>query len=475
MLNAHRVADIRDAEAAAMVRVGPDELMQRAADGLAHELSQRIPPGAPTVMLIGPGNNGGDALFAAARLCHAGRSVDLCLLDQQTVHATGLDAAITAGAQVIGAPADHRFVVDAIFGIGARPGLTGKALDWVEWVRHTQPYVIAVDVPSGIGVDDGTCPEAVMPADLTITFGTYKIGTLIGPGGAVSGQQIPVRVDIGLGPHLTEPAVQAFEPSDGVQFAKLLTPSATSHKYSRGVLGVRAGSAEFAGAAHLVVAGAQAGPAGMLRFIGEQGLTARVVDRAPEVVGAAGRVQAWVVGPGGPTSADPLDEALADSVPLVVDATALHYLPPRFNVDAVLTPHAGELAAMLQTDREAVEADPLGHATAAAQRWRATVLLKGARTLIVAADGRVRVNLRGTPWLATAGSGDVLAGLLGSLLAAGLPGFDAASVAAYVHGVAGERAAALHSFVARDIAVELRRVLRDFVTDRASTAAENGL
>src|SRR5690606_2539174 len=139
----------------------------------------------------------------------------------------------------------------------------------------------------------------------------------------------------------------------------------------------------YAGAAHLCVAGAQAGPAGMIRFVGAPELSHRVVDRAPEVVAGAGRVQAWVLGPGGEDSAEPLAAALADEVPVVVDATALGHLPESFSVDALLTPHAGELATMLGTERAEVEADPLSHARRAAERWGATVLLKGPRTLVV--------------------------------------------------------------------------------------------
>src|SRR5690606_32655447 len=158
------------------------------------------------------------------------------------------------------------------------------------------------------------------------------------------------------------PALESLESTDGFRFRDRIVPSAADHKYSRGVLGVRAGSSAYAGAAHLCVAGAQAGPAGMIRFVGEFELSRRVVDRAPEVVAGAGRVQAWVVGPGGEDSPDPLADALADGVPVVVDATALAHLPESFGVDALLTPHAGELAAMLGTERDEVEADPLSHA-----------------------------------------------------------------------------------------------------------------
>jgi hydroxyethylthiazole kinase-like uncharacterized protein yjeF len=199
----------------------------------------------------------------------------------------------------------------------------------------------------------------------------------------------------------------------------------------------------------------------MVRFVGSAALGARVVDRAPEVVLSSGRVQSWVVGPGGGAEAgDQLKTALAQGVPTVIDADALAALPPALEVPAVLTPHAGELATMLGTSREAIEADPLGSVTAAAERWACTVLLKGPRTLIATSGRPTRVNLTGTPWLGTAGSGDVLAGLVGALLASGLDTHDAASVGAFLHGRAAERIGG--PLTARDIAATLPKVITEF-------------
>ncbi|MET0467477.1 MAG: NAD(P)H-hydrate epimerase [Aeromicrobium sp.] len=457
MLTAHTVAQVRAAEEVAAASQGWDALMQRAATGLAHQVAQVVSAHETLVVLVGPGNNGGDALFAAAHWCREGRRVNLCLLDESAVHEAGLEAALEAGARVVEQPDGHRFVVDALFGIGARPGLEGTAAAWAQWIERERPFVVAVDVPSGIGVDDGRLDGPAIRADLTVTFATAKYGLLVGPAADLAGE---VRVvDIGL--DLSgEPALEALGPRDGAAFRDTIVPGRDDHKYTRGVLGVRAGSPQYAGAAHLCVAGAQAGPAGMIRFVGAQELARRVVDRAPEVVARRGRVQAWVVGSGGEDTPAPLAAALQDGVPVVVDATALHHLPDSFEVDALLTPHAGELAAILHTDRESVEADPLRHAREAAERWNATVLLKGPHTVIAATDGRVRVNLTGTPWLGTAGAGDVLAGFIGSLLATGLDSFDAASVGALLHGLAAERLDG--PFVASDVARELRPVLRDF-------------
>jgi hydroxyethylthiazole kinase-like uncharacterized protein yjeF len=294
-----------------------------------------------------------------------------------------------------------------------------------------------------------------------VTFGTYKAALLADPGAAAAGATS--LVDIGLGPHLPLPSIEAIEASDGHLLDSVL-PGEASHKYSRGVLGIAAGSDAYAGAAHLCVAGAQAGLAGMIRFVGNTGLSQRVVDRAPEVVAGRGRVQAWVVGPGGGDDAEAqLAMALEDRVPVVIDASALQHIPGAFEVPALLTPHAGELAAMLDTTREAVEGDPLGHASQAAKRWNATVLLKGRRTLVVQTGAPVRVNRSGSSWLGTAGAGDVLAGLAGSLLAAGLDPRDAGSIAAYLHGAASVRVNPGGPIVATDVAYELPATVAAFV------------
>lgn len=462
MLTAHTVAQVRSAEERLAAETGWDALMQRAARGLADALAD-VPAGESVVVLVGPGNNGGDALFAATHLLARGVRVDLALLDPDVVHREGLAAAEAAGARRVPDPGDQRWCLDALLGIGARAGLEGRAAAWARWTHGTDAHVVAVDVPSGVAVDTGAAPGVHVRADRTVTFGATKVCSLVGPAADAGGAASPHVVDIGLGPHLDPPAVTALEAHDGSLLATH-APGASSHKYARGVVGVAAGSDAYAGAAHLCVAGAQSGLAGMVRFVGTDALAARVVDRAPEVVHGAGRVQAWVVGPGaGDDVAERLAACLADEVPLVVDAGALEHLPEPVGVAALLTPHAGELARMLDVERADVEADPLEHARRAAARWRATVLLKGARTLVVDPDGRVAVNLSGTPWLGTAGSGDVLAGLAASLLAGGADPFDAGRLAAFLHGAAGVRANPGGPVVASDVAAALPGTVAAFL------------
>lgn len=450
-----------------MEQIGSDALMQRAAEGLAHQMSD-IPGGARVLMLIGPGNNGGDALFAATHLLRRSVAVDLCALDPQKVHTSGWQAALAAGAGVITEhnvrqyAGEYEWVVDALFGIGARAPLRDLAAELADAVAGAR--ILAVDVPSGIDVDGGTVPGPAVQARRTVTFGTYKPGLLLSPAAECAGTDVAELVDIGLADQLGPPQFEAIEPDDGAMLAGRLFASNVIHKYTRGVVGVAAGSDEFAGAAHLAIAGAQAGPAGMIRFLGDAELSHRVVDRAPEVVAGRGQVQAWVTGSGGGRdAAETLRSVLDDGVPTVIDADALNALPETFGAPAVLTPHAGELARMLDVARDAVESDPLTYGWAAAERWNSTVLLKGKRTCVFTPGEPVRVNLSGTPWLATAGAGDVLAGFIGSLLAAGVPPHDAASIGAYLHGAAAVHANPGGPVVAHEVADFLPRVTAGFL------------
>lgn len=461
MLRAYTVAAVRAAEAALMAQVPEGELMRRAARGLAEAL-HFIHVDDDLLVLVGPGDNGGDALFAAALLAGRGVRVQLCALDIDTVHRSGLAAALAAGAEIVDEPSEADFVLDGLFGIGARAGLGGRSARLAEAVRGRD--VIAVDLPSGVDVDTGAIPGTAVSAETTITFGAYKICHFVGP----AGQNTPIRpwlVDIGLQAHLPQPDLEVIDRHDWHIVARHLFTGEVSHKYTRGVVGIAAGSEQYAGAAHLCVAGAQAGPAGMVRFLGSPELDRRVVDRAPEVVAGEGRCQAWVVGPGtGDDAASRLERVLSFGVPVVVDADALAHIPDSFDVPALLTPHAGELAAMLGIDRDEVEADPWTHVHRAAERWQCSVLLKGERTVVATPGLPTRANTSGTPWLGTAGSGDVLAGFAGSLMAAGLSAHDAGSVGAFLHGLAGERCSRGGPFTASDVAAALPGELAEFLS-----------
>jgi len=323
---------------------------------------------------------------------------------------------------------------------------------------------VAVDTPSGVGVDTGETPEEHVRADVTVTFGTHKAAHLLDPAAQAAGTVH--LVDIGLDDDLPDAGIEALTAPDVA--ALLPRPTPDAHKYTRGVVGVRAGSSTYPGAGLLCVAGAATGLVGMVRYVGDETVADRVREQHPEVVGD-GRVQAWAVGSGGGDRAgEHLGAALADEVPVVIDADALQHVREHaghagdhLGSARVLTPHAGEMAALLGTDRAEVEARPLHHARSAARDLDATVLLKGRRTVVASPDGRVRVTTSGTPWLATAGAGDVLTGLLGALLAAGLEPLDAASVASWLHGTAASYAGA--PLVAGDVARAVPRVVRDLL------------
>ncbi|MDF1603558.1 NAD(P)H-hydrate dehydratase [Nocardioides sp. YIM 152315] len=454
MRRAHTVEQVRAAEAELMARLPGGALMQRAAAGLAYAVVDLLGSayGRRVLLLVGSGDNGGDALYAGALLARRGAGVEAWLLSDHA-HEGGIAALRAAGGRVIdGSPARPEVVVDGIVGIGGRPGLrpeAQRALALVEGVP-----VVAVDTPSGVDVDTGELDGPHVSAHVTVTFGTHKVAHLVDPASQHCG--VVHLVDLGL--ELPDPTVEALQPEDVA--ALLPRPAPDAHKYTRGVVGVRAGSAHYPGAALLSVAGAGSGLVGMVRYVGPAEVADRVRLRHPEVVGA-GRVQAWVVGSGGGAHAgDELRAALADDVPTLVDADALAHLPERVPPETVLTPHAGELAAMTGADRADVEARPLHHARTAAARYGCTVLLKGRHTLVADPDGRVRTTTTGTPWLATAGAGDVLGGLVGALLAGGLTAYDAASVGSWLHGAAATLAGHGGPLVASDIAAAIPDAVR---------------
>jgi ADP-dependent NAD(P)H-hydrate dehydratase / NAD(P)H-hydrate epimerase len=446
MRSAHTVEQVRAAEAELMARLPEGALMQRAAHGLAYAVLDLLGAayGRRVLLLVGSGDNGGDALYAGARLARRGVQVEAWPLSDRA-HPAGLDALRRAGGRVIhGDPTRPDLVIDGIVGIGGKPGLRPDAERALATVAGVP--VVAVDTPSGVDVDTGELDGAHVSAALTVTFGTHKIAHLVDPAAAAAGAV--QLVDIGL--DLPPAAVESLQAGDVA--ALVPRPASDAHKYTRGVVGIRAGSREYPGAALLSVAGAGSGLAGMVRYVGDDEVAGRVREAHPEVVGT-GKVQAWVVGSGsGGDAESALDAALADRVPLVVDADALMLAERGQDVPRVLTPHAGELARMLGTDRDLVETQPLRHARDAAETYAAVVLLKGRHTLIAAPDGRVRVTTTGTPWLATAGAGDVLGGLIGALLAAGLSDFDAASVGSWVHGAAATLAARGGPITAGDVA-----------------------
>ena len=383
-----------------------------------------------------------------------------------------------AGYEVRRAIGHADLIIDGMLGIGGRGGLREPYATLAQLAANARNApTVAVDLPSGIDADTGVVAGPAVRADVTVTFGAVKPGLLIDPGAGHAG--VVELIDIGLGPYLeAPPAASAPQASDIA--ALLPRPTAESDKYRRGVLGLLAGSDRYTGAAVLAAGGAVNGGAGMVRLVTFPGSATAVRQLHPEVVitelagetstrsdapdssaesrGAprfphdVGRVQAWAVGSGMGTddaAATRLAAVLATSLPVLIDADGLAVLArhgellPR-SAPTLITPHAGELGRLLDAHPADIEARRLEHARRAADKLGVCVLLKGSTTVVAPPDGvdPVLVNTTGTPWLATAGTGDVLAGLAGALLAQGLLPPQAAIAAAYLHGLAARLAAA---------------------------------
>jgi ADP-dependent NAD(P)H-hydrate dehydratase / NAD(P)H-hydrate epimerase len=368
-------------------------------------------------------------------------------------------------------------IIDGMLGIGGKGGLREPYATLAQLAANAwRAITVAVDLPSGIDADTGTVAGPAVRADVTVTFGAVKPGLLIDPGAGQAG--VVEFIDIGLGPYLDGPP-EASAPQAHDIAALLPRPTAESDKYRRGVLGLLAGSDRYTGAALLSTGGAVRGGAGMVRLVTFPGAAAAVRQVHPEVIitelagetrirsessafnssdssprfpDDVGRVQAWAVGSGMGTddaAAKRLAAVLATSLPVLIDADGLTLLARHRDLlprpaPTLLTPHAGELGRLIDADPADIEARRLEHARRAATMLGACVLLKGSTTVIAPPDGvdPVLVNTTGTPWLATAGTGDVLAGLAGALLAQGLLPPQAAICAAYLHGLAGRLAAA---------------------------------
>ncbi|HEU5128710.1 MAG TPA: NAD(P)H-hydrate dehydratase [Glycomyces sp.] len=460
-------AAVRRAEAELMPKLPPGALMRRAAAGLATasaRLLQEAPGhvyGATVVVLAGPGDNGGDALYAAARLARRGAAVHAVPVMGPRVHRLAAEDLVRAGGRFTDRPPLRcDLLLDGILGIGGRPGLPDRAADLL--ARIDAARTVAVDVPSGVDVDTGAVPAAAVHADLTVAFGARKPCHVLGEAALRTGRL--EFVDIGLAPYLEpQPPVQIPGDADIADWWR--EPGPEDDKYTRGVVGVAAGSGRYPGAAVLAVGGALAGPAGYVRYAGaaaEAVRRGRAEVVCTDSVAAAGRTQAWLVGPGLGTDEHGLGElraVLARPIPAVIDADALSLIGEHPSVLAgrsepvVLTPHDREFERLYGSppgdDRAAA-------AAALAKRLNCTVLLKGHHTVVAASDGAVYVNPTGRPVLATAGSGDVLGGFLASLLASGLDGARAAVAAAFLQGRAAQAAEAAQATVtASDIAAAL--------------------
>ncbi|MCP2317639.1 yjeF C-terminal region, hydroxyethylthiazole kinase-related/yjeF N-terminal region [Nocardia amikacinitolerans] len=437
--------EVRAAEAELFTRVPEGMPMQRAAHGLATivagELRARTGgiAGRAVTLLVGSGDNGGDALWAGAKLRRRGVEVTAVLLDPARAHAKGLAALRASGGRVreeVGAP---DLVIDGIVGISGRGPLRPRAAELVAGVRVP---IVAADLPSGVDPDTGAVSGPAVRAAVTVAFGAYKPVHALAAAWCGRIELVPIGLE------LPEPELAALEPAE--IGARWPVPGATDDKYTQGVTGICAGSATYPGAAVLCTGGAVAATSGMVRYAGTG--ASQVLAHFPEVIAAqnvseTGRVQSWVFGPGAGTDADArarLEQILATDLPTVVDADGLTLLAAAPDLvrgrtaPTVLTPHAGEFARL--TGQE-VGADRVGAVRDLAEKWQVTVLLKGRATLVAAPGSPVLVNEAGGSWAATAGAGDVLSGVIGALLAAGRDPAWSAAAAARAHALAANLAA----------------------------------
>jgi NAD(P)H-hydrate epimerase len=425
-----------------------EELMERAGRAVADEILRSYPEARRIAAVCGGGANGGDGRIALRVLCEAGRDA--------------VETDDLAGADL---------VVDALFGTGFRGEPRAEAAELIGRINATSAPVVSVDVPSGVDASTGEATGAAVEADVTVTFHGRKVGLVVAPGRFRAGRV--VVADIGLEPAPTAavratPAILERVPRRGAGDTKftagsLLVVGGAPGTTSAAVLSSRAALRADAGYVTLAV------PADSL--VVAETLALEPVKRGFEWADAVdtleadlGRATALALGPGLGRSdeARTLVRRLLEraQLPVVVDADGLYGLEP---IDRegplVLTPHAGEAARLLDTDSAWVAAHRLEAAARCAERFGATVLLKGADTIVRAPDGRTIVCDTGPPSLATAGTGDVLTGVLGAFLAKGLDPVDAAAAAAVAHGLAARGVPHAAGLVASDVVEALPAVL----------------
>jgi ADP-dependent NAD(P)H-hydrate dehydratase / NAD(P)H-hydrate epimerase len=439
---------IRDAEAPLLASLPDGALMRRAATGLALAIARELVAltgavvGRSVCAVVGSGDNGGDALWAATFLRRRGASASALLLNPERTHQKALTAFRKAGGRLVQTvPATTDLVIDGVVGISGSGPLRPAAADVFGAVDDAGIPAVAVDIPSGLDVNTGAVEGPAVHAVLTVTFGGLKPVHALGDCGRVE------LVDIGL--NLPESDILGLDAVDVA--ARWPMPGPKDDKYTQGVTGVIAGSSTYPGAAVLCTGAAVAATSGMVRYAGSA--AQQVLSHWPEVIAsaspaAAGRVQSWVVGPGLGTDdvgASSLWFALDTDLPVIVDADGLTILAAHPDLltnrtaPTVLTPHAGEFARLAGAPPGA---DRVAAARRLADQFGATVLLKGYVTVIAEPGGPVYLNPAGQSWAATAGSGDVLSGVIGALLAAGLPTGEAAACAAFVHAHAANLSAA---------------------------------
>jgi ADP-dependent NAD(P)H-hydrate dehydratase / NAD(P)H-hydrate epimerase len=470
------VAETRAADAATIAAGTPGmELMERAGAAVAEQALRRW-PGRSAFVLCGPGNNGGDGFVAARHLQEAGCSVRLGLLGERgrLAREAAQACAKWRGEVAQASPqllSERELVIDALFGAGLSRPLEGNARAIVEAIGDRHLDCLAVDVPSGLDADSGEILGAAPPSKLTVTFARAKPGHYLLPGRSLCGEL--VVADIGI----SDAVIDRIGPrlwlnGPWIWGADLTPPRPEDHKYNRGHVLILAG-AQMTGAGRLAARGARRAGAGMVTLLAAAPALAIYAGDQPGLLTAPNseleryltdrRISAVLIGPGagrGATTRRHVLQVLGAGKPAVLDADALTVFADAptdlFNAiqaPTLLTPHAGEFARLFDS-----RDDKLSRARAAARTSGATVLLKGYDTVVAAPDGRGTINANAPASLATAGAGDVLAGIVLALLGQAMASFEAGAAAAWLHGAA----AASHGLglIAEDLPDALPSVLR---------------
>jgi hydroxyethylthiazole kinase-like uncharacterized protein yjeF len=466
-------------------------LMEQAGRAVAEAVAARHPPGSRIVVAAGPGNNGGDGFVAARVLAERGYRVRVLLLgDRSRLKGDAAEAAKSWQGTI--EPADPGrlagadVIVDALFGAGLDRPLEGTARDVIEATNAHGAPIIAVDLASGINGSTGAVMGAAVRATRSVTFFRRKVGHVLLPGRTHCG---PVEVvDIGIKADVLAHLDTCTVLNDPALWrAHFPLPRADGHKYSHGHAVVVSGGAVTTGAARLAARAALRAGAGLVTIASPRealpihastntAVMVRPVDGAGDLTTLLSdrRLNAVVLGPGGGVGAHMREQVLAGLAgprAVVLDADALTSfagdgapalfaaIRRRKDHPTVLTPHEGEFARLFSAHLQGVEdSSKLEKARAAAEASGATVLLKGADTVVAQPGGRAAINANAPPWLATAGSGDVLAGFVAGLLAQGMPAFEAAAAAVWLHGAAANTAGL--GMIAEDLGEMLPAVYR---------------
>jgi hydroxyethylthiazole kinase-like uncharacterized protein yjeF len=484
------VAQMRAVDAAVSSAGAPTRtLMENAGRAVSEAIAKRFTP-RRTLVVCGPGNNGGDGWVTACLLKEMGWQVSvLSLVPREALRGDATDAAMNWDGAILegGAPAEAELLVDAMFGVGLSRALDGEAAKLANVMSAAPERVVAVDVPSGLDGDTGKpVGEICARAALTVTFVRKKPAHVLMPGRGACGEV--VVADIGAPESVVAAQnVTLFENAPAIWSHVFPWPKPETHKHARGHVMVASGPHAHTGAARLAARAALRVGAGLATVLtpadavaeNATHLTAimlRIVEDDAAFVAASRSAQCVVIGPAFGTGDDArrkLEAALAapDRCGMVIDADAITLLAPlqrQLGARDVLTPHVGEFKrafpGFLESAPSRIEAT-----RAAARRSGCVVLLKGPDTVIAAPDGRAVVNTTGTPYLATAGSGDVLAGLISGLIAQGMASLEAAAAAAWLHGRCAE--AFGPGLIAEDLPEILPRVLSDLVSQGGAVVA----